>query len=218
MRSFHLKNIKKSILLAGSMLILSACASYDLNSMQETSVTIEDETNESVNKFNTLFDLETELFTTFESDIETDQELASFSNNEAEVFNNISTREETISSISDLNTNLKDHAEFLAGYDGDELNSKNTNALSTQLNELTELIDTYTTDYTTAIDNQTAYFESLGSNDATADTFIEGMEAINEEHEQILEQSTQINIALGETLSELESFKQDVEQALPEGE
>lgn len=213
-----MKNTKKSILLVSSILMLSACASYDLDNMQDLSVTIEDETEELVNEFNTLYDLETDLLSTFESDLEADQDLATFNNNNAAVFENISNREEALSSISDLNKNLIEHAEFLADYDSEELNPEEPKALSNQLTELTDLIDNYTTDYKTALENQTTYFESLGKNDATADSFIDGINIINNEHEQLLEQSNQINEIFGETLSELESFKQMVDQTMAEGE
>lgn len=213
-----MKNTKKSILLVGSMIMLSGCASYDLDNMQKLSVTIEDETEELVNEFNTLYDLETELLSTFESDLDADQDLATFNNNNAAVFENISNREEALSSISDLNNNLTEHADFLADYDSEELNPEEPQALSNQLTELTDLIDNYTTDYKTALENQTTYFESLGKNDATADLFIDGINNINNEHEQLLEQSNQINEIFGETLSELESFKQTVDQTMAEGE
>lgn len=68
------------------------------------------------------------------------------------------------------------------------------------------------------MENQTTYFESLGKNDATAETFIDGIDHINNEHEQLFEQSKEINESFGETLSELESFKQTVDQAMAEGE
>lgn len=217
-RSFHLKNMGKSMLLAGSMLMLSACASYDLDNMQDLSVTLEDETEELVNEFNTLYDLETELLSTFESDLDADQDLATFNNNNAAVFENVSQREETLSSITDLNKNLIEHADFLANYDSAELNPEEPKALSNQLTELTDVITSYTTDYTTALENQTTYFESLGKNDATAETFIDGIDHINNEHEQLFKQSKEINESFGETLSELESFKQTVDQAMAEGE
>ena len=213
-----MKNTKISILLVGSMIILSGCASYDLDNMQKLSVTIEDETEELVNEFNTLYDLETELLSTFESDLEADQDLATFNNNNAAVFENVSNREEALSSISDLNNNLIEHADFLADYDSEELNPEEPQALSNQLTELTDLIDNYTTDYKIALENQTTYFESLGKNDATAESFIDGINNINNEHEQLLEQSNQINEIFGETLSELESFKQTVDQTMAEGE
>lgn len=213
-----MKNTKKSILLVGSMIMLSGCASYDLDNMQKLSVTIEDETEELVNEFNTLYDLETDLISTFESDLDADQDLATFNNNNAAVFENISNREEALSSISDLNNHLIEHADFLADYDSEELNPEEPQALSNQLTELTDLIDNYTTDYKIALENQTTYFESLGKNDATAESFIDGINNINNEHEQILEQSNQINEIFGETLSELESFKQTVDQTIAEGE
>lgn len=213
-----MKNTKKSILLVGLMIMLSGCASYDLDNMQKLSVTIEDETEELVNEFNTLYDLETELLSTFESDLDADHDLATFNNNNAAVFENVSNREEALSSISDLNNNLIEHADFLADYDSEELNPEEPQALSNQLTELTDLIDNYTTDYKTALENQTTYFESLGKNDATAESFIDGINNINNEHEQLLEQSNQINEIFGETLSELESFKQTVDQTMAEGE
>lgn len=212
-----MKNTKKSILLVGSMIMLSGCASYNLDNMQKLSVTIEDETEELVNEFNTLYDLETELLSTFESDLDADQDLATFNNNNAAVFENILNREEALSSISDLNNNLIEHADFLADYDSEELNPEEPQALSNQLTELTDLIDNYTTDYKIALENQTTYFESLGKNDATAESFIDGINNINNEHERLFEQSNQINEIFGETLSELESFKQTVDQTIAEG-
>lgn len=198
------------------MIMLSGCASYNLDNMQKLSVTIEDETEELVNEFNTLYDLETELLSTFESDLDADQDLATFNNNAA-VFENILNREEALSSISDLNNNLIEHADFLADYDSEELNPEEPQALSNQLTELTDLIDNYTTDYKIALENQTTYFESLGKNDATAESFIDGINNINNEHERLFEQSNQINEIFGETLSELESFKQTVDQTIAEG-
>lgn len=212
-----MKNITKTVFIASTLTILTACTNYNLSSVEDATNKVDEETSELVEEFNSLYDLESELFKTFESDLEVDNELGSFSNNNAEVFTNIDNREEKLTSISDLNDNLKEHSDYFANYDGEELNQEDTNQLAQQLDEFTSMIDTYNTEYSTSLENQREYFNSLGSNEASADTFIDGMSELNKEHEVLVVLSNELNEKFDETLKTVENFKTTLSES-SEGE
>lgn len=212
-----MKNITKTVFIASTLTILTACTNYNLSSVEDATNKVDEETSELVEEFNSLYDLESELFKTFESDLEVDNELGSFSNNNAEVFTNIDNREEKLTSISDLNDNLKEHSDYFANYDGEELNQEDTNQLAQQLDEFISMIDTYNTEYSTSLENQREYFNSLGSNEASADTFIDGMSELNKEHEELVVLSNALNEKFDETLKTVENFKTTLSES-SEGE
>lgn len=213
-----MKNINKMLLVASSAITLSACTNYNLSSFEDTTLTADDYTTTLINQFNELYDQETQLLPTFESDLEADQELKTFSNNDAEVFNNIKTRAETLESINQTNEELTKHVDYFTNYDGEELDQGEVTQLGEQIGELTSLVSTFTTDYQTALDNQISYFQSIGGSDASADTFIDGINTLNEEHAQLLEQSNQLNETFETTMGEIEAFMETVTSLSQESE
>lgn len=206
------------LLVASSAITLSACTNYNLSSFEDTTLTADDYTTTLINQFNELYDQETQLLPTFESDLEADQELKTFSNNDAEVFNNIKTRAETLESINQTNEELTKHVDYFTNYDGEELDQGEVTQLGEQIGELTSLVSTFTTDYQTALDNQISYFQSIGGSDASADTFIDGINTLNEEHAQLLEQSNQLNETFETTMGEIEAFMETVTSLSQESE
>lgn len=209
-----LKNIIKTVFVASTLTILTACTNYNLSSVEDATNTVDKQTSDLEEELNSLFDLESELYTTFESDLEVDPELSSFSNNNAEVFTNINNREEKLSSISDLNNDLKEQSDYFGNYDGDELNKEDTDLLSQQLEEFSSMIDTFNSEYTTSLENQKNYFNSLGSGSVSADTFIEGITELNEEHEELVKLSNELNEKFDEALKTVENFKTNLSDSM----
>lgn len=208
-----MKNINKVLVLTSSTLLLGACTSYSLDSIESSAQELDEDVSALVDELNTVFDAESNLHQTFEEDIQADPDLGHFADESAGVFENIEARRSSLSTIEELTGNLSDHAEYLAGYDGEELSAEETNALADQLAQLTEQLTSYIDHYTTSLDQQNDFFTSLGSDDADAETLVNGIESVNEEHSTLVDASLEINQELGDLMTNLDEFQQAVSQA-----
>lgn len=193
--------------------MLTACASYSLDDLASSAETMEEDVSTLINELNTVFDAESNLQPTFEEDLDANPELDQFADESAGVFDAIQTRRDSLSNIQDLTSEIADHGEYLADYDGEELDSSEVSQLADHFSELAELLESYTNDYTTNLDQENEFFTSLGNSDAGPETLIDGIDSINENHQDLTDQASQINQKLDEVLSQLNSFQSAVSQA-----
>lgn len=171
-----------------------------------------------VEEFNQLYDTEANLFTTFESDLDADPELGTFASGDAGVFQNIEDRQSNLDRIIELNSNLQDHADYFADYDGEELSVEDTQALSEDLSTLNQEVATFAEQYQASLESQESYFNGIGADDADADTFINGIGELVEEHDQLVSLSQSLNQTFDETLQTIDDFNQSVQEANEEAE
>jgi len=203
--TYILMTFKKIIpfIIGALPLIVSGCSPTSVNGAASELNTQQDELTTHLNE---LFETESNLQTTFEDSIEEDPELATFSDGNAAVFDNIEQRNDYIDTIENLNNDMRSNVERLAEYEGENLDNESVQSVGENYLALNDNITKYTESYTTALENQESYFDMIGSEEATYQKFIDGINTINEEQQTLQDTSQTIN----EQLVELQSQLNDV--------
>ncbi len=166
-----------------------------------------------VDQFNDLYDTEADLMDTFEEDLGSEEGLDRFTSEDAEVFENVNQRREQVESILDLNQSVTDHADYLADYDGEELNQEEVQALADNLHNFTDQVEAYTDQYQSSLDNQETFFQNIGSDDVSGEEFLQGLEDIEAEDEDLKNQASDLNAEFDQILDQIDDFAQSVNEA-----
>lgn len=166
-----------------------------------------------MDQFNDLYDTEADLMDSFEEDLGSEEGLDRFTSEDAEVFENVNQRREQVESIMDLNQSITDQADYLADYDGEELNQEEVQALADNLHNFTDQVEAYTDQYQSSLDNQETFFQNIGSDDVSGEEFIQGLEDIEAEDQDLKNQASELNADFDQILDQIDDFAQSVSQA-----
>lgn len=176
-----MKKILSTISLVGLGTIFAGCATSAAEAMD---VTTEIETTEKtiVEQLNTIASGESSLQGEFETTLAEDDDLSSLSDGSAPLFENIETRQTSITSLQEATDELKAHSEELSSIDDSELPQEELTALSDNVTTLTSSLDQFINQYGESLEQQEKYFQSLATEEATYETLETGMEQANENH------------------------------------
>lgn len=213
--------IKKKYILANlglSAFLLASCDGENIEEM-ETSVNEIDQIHDDIiTELNALTEEETMLQDAFDETLKSDEELTTFSDGSAVVFQNIESRREHLDSINSLNEQFEEQEEILASYEGESLSGEELDGLNSKIDELSSQLQGFTTDYDASLTSQEEYFTSIGSEEANYETFSDGINTINEQQTSIQEDL----VILDETLVTLDTHiteaQEMIETALTENE
>lgn len=169
---------KKLALLFTSTLVMAAC-SNQVKDATETLTALKAEETEVVTHFNAMQQLETELQTSFEESLTADEKLATFKDGSAKVFANIAERRDLAKNIESALEELVKTADELTNLDEETLPLEDIKTFGASVDSLNEGATAYLTDYQTSLDKEEEILSSFGGEDATFESFYDGIEAIN---------------------------------------
>lgn len=178
-------------------LTLVGCASTVENIINATE-NIDTFTSEITTEFNSIKDLESEVQASFEDSLQNDAELESFANESAPVFENIDLRQESLDAIKASTEDLEKVQKNLADFDDDQFDGETINDMITNLNSTLQVLNSYNENYQTYLDTQKEYFNALGQDDPTYETFIEGIEQMGDLDQQLIEIENDLNNQLAD--------------------
>lgn len=199
-------------------LILAGCDSENLDGMQEAANEIERITDEAVEDINQLAETETQLQDQFSETLETDEDLATLRDESSPVFENITQREEILSSLEGIENDLEGHQEVLASYEGESLDSEQIEQVDTVVDDFESSLSNYIDAYYESIASERAFFTGIAEEDASYEDFAEGIETLNDEREGLREPLMNLDgilVDLDDRVSELQS---SIEEQLSEEE
>ena len=177
--------MKRTYALAGlglSALVLASCDSENNEEVQSAVNEVDQIHDELITNFNTLTEEEAALQSAFDETMNSDQELTTLSDGSAQVFQNISSRREILDSISSLDEQFAAQEEIITAYEGETLSAQELDGLVSQIDTLSSQIDGFIEDYTPTLTAQEDYFTSLGQEEATYETFTDGITELNEQN------------------------------------
>ena len=180
-----MKKNRKWLLLAGSIL-LAGCTNQVQNVQKEID-SLTSEREDMVVSLNTIQNKELEIQDNFDESLLADAELKNFNDESAVVFENIETRETEIENVKEIIKKMKaDHGD-LQGFDDDSLPLDQIATFSNTVEEMSTLVDKYTSEYETQLSEEKEVFQSLGGEDADFNTLYDGVDSLNEVSDQNLE-------------------------------
>ncbi|WP_208560157.1 YkyA family protein [Marinilactibacillus kalidii] len=213
--------IKNTYALAGlglTTVLLASCSGDNVEEIQTTVGEIDQIHENIVTEINGLSQEEANLQEKFDESLSADEQLATFSDGSASVFENITARRDRIETINDLNEEFEEKEELIAAYDGESLSSEELDGLNAQVDEFSSQLENFTTNYNTSLDAQEAYFTSIGNDDATYDTFSAGITEINDQKAGLKDELVQLDQSLVSVKEKITQTQDMIQSAMAENE
>lgn len=197
------RNSLKRILLIILMLIISGCAREEENVINAAENT-EAYTSNIITEFNSIKEEESNLQGQFVEALERDEELESFANQSAAVFQNIENRQAGLGNIRSQTGELENTYNNIQELNFDALDRESVTAMHTDMRAAIDQLEIYIDEYDALLQAQAEYFNSLAGPEADYESFTTGIQEMAELDQQLIE----IEQALNDALIELEQSTQ----------
>lgn len=204
--------MRKSNVLSGaalSILLLSGC-NNDVDSLEQVLEETEEKQASAVTELQQVIELERQLQDAFQTDISEDENLGSFADGSAAVFNNIDERKQAVENLEGISSELSEQRERFTEIDVQSVSEETVNDVAERLGSLSGSIDEFASTYETDLEQQTSYFESLGQDDATYETFEAGIASINDNRET----TQSLFVDMDAEIAELQTLQNDLSSQL----
>lgn len=196
-------NSLKRILLIILMLIISGCAREEENVINAAENT-EAYASNIVTEFDSIKEEEANLQSQFVEALENDEELESFENQSAAVFQNIENRQAGLGNIRSQTGELENTYNNIQELNFDALDRESVTAMHTDMRAAIDQLETYIDEYDALLQAQADYFNSLAGPEADYESFTTGIQEMAELDQQLIG----IEQALNDALIELEQSTQ----------
>lgn len=196
-------NSLKRILLIILMLIISGCAREEENVINAAENT-EAYASNIVTEFNSIKEEEANLQSQFVEALENDEELESFENQSAAVFQNIENRQAGLGNIRSQTGELENTYNNIQELNFDALDRESVTAMHTDMRAAIDQLETYIDEYDALLQAQAEYFNSLAGPETDYESFTTGIQEMAELDQQLIG----IEQALNDALIELEQSTQ----------
>lgn len=203
-----------AIMLSAAMVILGACGSPE-NKVLSNIEDFEAETAPALtSSIQSMIDYEAEMSGLFNESL-TDEELADFKDDQSPLYQNLNERNELAEGLSKIHEELENRAEEFESADvssSETLNEETVQNLSATLGQLAADVKNVQSGYEEVLSSETAFFESLKSEEADYNTLTDGMREVNGVHKEVTAHYESIN----EQLAAFQNHSNEVKTALGE--
>lgn len=201
-----------------SVALLLGCDNDGIDAVEETANELEETHAHTVEELNLLLQEEAELQAHFDETLESDDDLTTFGDGSSPVFTNLSDRRERVEQLNDLEEEYVTHAESLNEYEGEQLEANDLDGLAEEATQFSETLGTFNESYEQNIDAQENYFEGLAAEEATYETFSDGINELNDQYENTREQLYTLDEELSSLAQGIEDLQQNIQATQEEGE
>ena len=179
------KKIKWTIGISASMLLLSACSNVQPEDVAEANEVVQEEVDQLVTVDQKLSEHELNFNAQFQSLLTEDEELESLREESAEVLENITARNEELNQFTDHADTIQEKAEYITGYEGDELPESAIQEASDNFLAFSESIRSYQENYQESLDFQKDYLDQLVETETDYEDFIAGLNDLNANYKSL---------------------------------
>ena len=206
-----MKKINKYMLvgLSSMSMLLTACQS-DAKEALSINEKIETSKQDLADQFTTLADQEKNLQAQFEKTLEEDETFSTIADESSALFENIKQRTDVLDSMEKTQDEFKNELESYEKLDMKDLPEKEVEAIKKELSDMSQKLTEFIDFYKNTLSKQKEYFSSLAEESSTYETFTSGIDALNENQENV---HTKI-VELDTTLSSLESKTNEINNQL----
>lgn len=188
------KNLTMTLTLSATALFLAGCSS-NIDAAKSASENITGDLSDIQEEFVDLQKEEQALQALFNETLEQDENFETLADNSSAVFENIKARTESIEELKGKQGELEEEFTALNDLEADGLPADLFEETKSQLDGSAKALDAFITHYSENLNQQSDYFQSLASEDASYETFTEGIRSINEQQETLYEKFTALDIA-----------------------
>lgn len=209
----------KALLFLGtsSLLFLTGCQN-ELSALSNHSENVSSLSNETVAEVNTITEIESNLQEAYERTFEEDEDLSSFSDESSPVFENIQTRRDSIENVQSHTSDLEKISTSLADFEAEEVDPNQVAAWSDSLQTSIDTLNSYTDTYASSLDEQTSYFQSLGTEEANNEILVSGIESIQATDQTINDLLAELEESFSQLQEETSNIQSTVQGLAEEGE
>lgn len=204
-----MKKLGLSLGSLGISVLLVGCVSGE-KEMLSVSDQVKEQETIVVEKINEVASEESKLQKQFSDTLTEDKELTSMKDSSSVVFENIENRNAALKTIQEATGELSDQAEKIKEISVKNLSEKDIKDLQSNLETSTSTLNEWLDTYESYLKEEGDYFKSLSTEEATYETFSDGLEKLNEQHQQSNDKLDTID----EQLSELSSSRESVAKSL----
>lgn len=198
---------------SSTALLLAGCDDGEnLEGMQEATQELDRLRTETADELNHLYDLETDLQNSFSETLESDDDLTTLGDGSSPVFENIESREAVLENIAAHEEEMSEHQSTLDTYEGELLDQSEIDAVISGVDTFTDQLSQYRENYQSALSSQDSYFVSLSDDSATYDDFVDGIQSVNDERDELRDYLLVLDETLvdfGESLDQLQTSIDD---------
>lgn len=204
---------------SSTALLLAGCDDGEnLEDMQEATQELDRLRTETADELNHLYDLETDLQNSFSETLESDDELTTLGDGSSPVFENIESREAVLENIAAHEEEMSEHQSTLDTYEGELLDQSEIDAVMSDVDTFTDQLSQYRENYQAALSSQDSYFVSLSENGATYEDFVDGIQSINDERDELREYLLVLDETLVDFGESLDQLQTSIDNQLTEDE
>ena len=204
---------------SSTALLLAGCDDGEnLEDMQQATQELDRLRTETADELNHLFDLETDLQDSFSETLESDDELTTLGDGSSPVFENIESREAVLENIAENEEEMSEHQSTLDTYEGELLYQSEIDAVMSDVDTFTDQLSQYRENYQAALSSQDSYFVSLSENGATYEDFVDGIQSINDERDELREYLLVLDETLVDFGESLDQLQTSIDNQLTEDE
>lgn len=204
---------------SSTALLLAGCDDGEnLEGMQEATQELDRLRTETADELNHLYDLETDLQNSFSETLESDDELTTLGDGSSPVFENIESREAVLENIAAHEEEMSEHQSTLDTYEGELLDQSEIDAVMSDVDTFTDQLSQYRENYQAALSSQDSYFVSLSENGATYEDFVDGIQSINDERDELREYLLVLDETLVDFGESLDQLQTSIDNQLTEDE
>lgn len=204
---------------SSTALLLAGCDDGEnLEGMQEATQELDRLRTETADELNHLYDLETDLQNSFSETLESDDDLTTLGDGSSPVFENIESREAVLENIAAHEEEMSEHQSTLDTYEGELLDQSEIDAVMSDVDTFTDQLSQYRENYQAALSSQDSYFVSLSENGATYEDFVDGIQSINDERDELREYLLVLDETLVDFGESLDQLQTSIDNQLTEDE
>ncbi|GEN50721.1 YkyA family protein [Alkalibacterium pelagium] len=204
---------------SSTALLLAGCDDGEnLEDMQEATQELDRLRTETADELNHLYDLETDLQNSFSETLESDDELTTLGDGSSPVFENIESREAVLENIAAHEEEMSEHQSTLDTYEGELLDQSEIDAVMSDVDTFTDQLSQYRENYQATLSSQDNYFVSLSENGATYEDFVDGIQSINDERDELREYLLVLDETLVDFGESLDQLQTSIDNQLTEDE
>lgn len=170
-----------------ALVILAACSRDSIKDIEASIIEVENLHGQAVNEVNRLYEEESKLQNLFKETLDTDETLSSLKKGSSAIFGNIETREAGLITIEEIEDQMMDHADTFTTYEGKLVSEDELESVSIEVENLVSSLNSFRQKYRQRLITQEQYFVTIGTEEANYDTFVDGIEKINKEFQEMQE-------------------------------
>lgn len=212
--------IKGYILIGISVaaLFLVACSQDSIEDIVTSTNKLESLHGQAVDEINGLYEDELDLQYLFSETLEIDETLSSLADGSSPVFDNIESRQARLEAIEETEDQMREETDLFTSYEGEMLSRDEIEAVVSEVEAFVSSLESFRQQYGQTLSTQEEYFGAIAIEEATYDIFLDGIEEVNVEHEELQVSLIDLDNRLIDLEETISNFQRIIEDTLEESE